>query len=204
MGGNSLSSSGNRTMRGFSTSAQSKMYNGCPGCPYKHYSRFYDYYGDYDYADKWVSAALSASDMSFSSGRHSPNAFSTLGNDARKEAIKKGTAYMNVWMYAVREFEDAIDDCQTCTANCNSFSLNSGPVHAWDEGVAFYTGSLEGTDGSGSGKMVYALADKRCQNFKTCGAAGDATSGTSNVMAAPPPRCLRHRPLSLSHRLAAC
>merc|ERR1712224_706042 len=37
-----------------------------------------------------------------------------------------------------------------------------------DEGVAFYTGTLEGTDGSGSGKMIYALADKRCKNFGTC------------------------------------
>merc|ERR1712118_63014 len=35
-------------------------------------------------------------------------------------------------------------------------------------GVAFYTGTLEGTDGSGSGKMIYALADKRCKNFGTC------------------------------------
>ena len=59
MGGHSLSGSGNRTLEGFSTSAQSKMYDDCPGCPYKHYEMFYDYYGDFDYADKWVSAALS-------------------------------------------------------------------------------------------------------------------------------------------------
>ena len=140
---------------------------------------FYDYYGDFDYADKWVTAALAGTDMSFSSGKHGPNAFSTLGDAARKEAVKKGTAYMNVWMYVIREFEDAIDDCVVGT-----ISDNYDSVHAWDEGVAFYVGSLEGTDGSGSGKMVYALADKRCANFKTCGAAGDATSGTSKVMAA--------------------
>merc|ERR1719428_1093237 len=36
----------------------------------------------------------------------------------------------------------------------------------------FYAGSLEGTDGSGSGKMLHALADKRCKNFGTCTAAG--------------------------------
>ena len=30
----------------------------CAGCPYKHYSMFYDYYGDYMYADTWVLAAL--------------------------------------------------------------------------------------------------------------------------------------------------
>ena len=144
---------------------------------------FYDYYGDFDYADKWVTAALAGTDMSFSSGKHGPNAFSTLGDAARKEAVKKGTAYMNVWMYAVREFEDAIDDCSTCTAECNDFSVNSGSVHAWDEGVAFYTGTLEGTalGGSSGGKLVYRLAEKRCANFGTCGFAGDATSGTAKV-----------------------
>merc|ERR1711937_835077 len=50
--------------------------------------------------------------------------------------------------------------------------MGDDPVHAWDEGVAFYAGSLEGTDGSGSGKMLHALADKRCKNFGTCTAAG--------------------------------
>merc|ERR1719156_331044 len=136
---------------------------------------FYDYYGDFDYADKWVSAALDGTSMTFSSGQH--------GDAARKEAVKKCTAYMNVWMYAVREFEDAIDDCETCTTNCNQHSTNEDSVHAWDEGVAFYAGSLEGTEqgGSSSGKMVYRLAEKRCANFGTCGPAGDATSGISMV-----------------------
>merc|ERR1719450_1119075 len=114
--------------------------------------------------------------MSFSSGVHGPNDFSSLGNAARVEAVKKGSAYMNVWMYVIREFEDAIQDCQAGCIDCND-----DPVHAWDEGVAFYTGSLEGTDGSGDGKMIYALADKRCANFKTCGDMGDETSGTSHV-----------------------
>jgi hypothetical protein len=27
------------------------------------------------------------------------------------EAIKKGTAYMNIWMYVIREMEDALDVC---------------------------------------------------------------------------------------------
>ena len=72
-GGNSQGSSGARTIQGFSTSAQSKMYDGCPGCPYHHYSMFYDYYGDFDYADKWVSAALAGTDMTFTSGNMGPN-----------------------------------------------------------------------------------------------------------------------------------
>jgi len=90
---------------------------------------------------------------------------------------------MNVWMYAVREFEDAIDDCTSCTSNCNLHSTNYDSVHAWDEGVAFYAGVREGTahGGNSGGVMVYRLAEKRCANFGTCGAAGDATSGISMV-----------------------
>merc|ERR1719483_1812413 len=108
--------------------------------------------------------------------------FGTAHDNARKEAVKKGTAYMHVWMYAIREFEDAIDDCTTCTANCNEFSTNdAGPVHAWDEGVAFYAGSQEGRlpGGNSAGAMVYRLAEKRCGNFGTC--TGTSATGISQV-----------------------
>eukprot|EP00565_Helicotheca_tamesis_P009596 CAMPEP_0185729498 /NCGR_PEP_ID=MMETSP1171-20130828/6243_1 /TAXON_ID=374046 /ORGANISM="Helicotheca tamensis, Strain CCMP826" /LENGTH=272 /DNA_ID=CAMNT_0028398357 /DNA_START=1 /DNA_END=819 /DNA_ORIENTATION=+ len=82
-------------------------------------------------------------------------------------------------MYVIREFEDAIDDCNV---QCDpSVNCNDDAVHAWDEGVAFYTGSLEGSDGSGDGYLLYSLADKRCQNFKTCGPKGDSTSGTAKI-----------------------
>ena len=48
VGGYSLSGkapNGFRTMKGFSTGAEGKMYNGnnCAGCPYKTFSAFYDY-----------------------------------------------------------------------------------------------------------------------------------------------------------------
>jgi len=183
VGGSSTSKGKFRTLKGFSTGAQGKMYDGCPGCPYRHYKMFYDYYGDYDYADKWVSAALAGTDMTFTSGKFGPNAFSGMHDNARVEATKKGTAYMHVWMYAVREFEDAIDDCQTCVSECNAHSTNSGSVHAWDEGVAFYAGAREGTaqGGNSDGVMVYRLAEKRCKNFGTCGAAGTEASGMSMV-----------------------
>ena len=155
-GGNSLARSGYRTIKGFSTTAQARMYDCSAGCPYKHFELFYKYYEDFDYADKFVSAALAGTDMSFTSGKHGPNRFSTLGDAAREQAVKKGAAYMNVWMYVIRQFEDAIDDCNVCTSNCNDFSHLSNAVHAWDEGVAFYTGSLEGTayGGNSNGKLL--------------------------------------------------
>ena len=95
---------------------------------------------------------------------------------ARLQAVTKGSAYMNVFMYVIREMEDAIDDCTSGCTDCND-----DPVHAWDEAVAFYTGSAEGTDGASDGYLLHALADKRCADFKTCGAAGRLAAGSSKV-----------------------
>jgi len=173
----SIVNSNGRTIQGFSTGAEAKMYSACPGCPYKDFLMYYEYYGDFNYADKWVTAALAGTATGFTGGRGDAD-FSLVNDDAtRVEAAKKGSVTMNVWMYVVREFEDAIDDCKSdCGIDCND-----APVHAWDEGVAFYTGSLEGSDGSTPGKLLYALANKRCQNYKTCGLAGDAVTGRSKV-----------------------
>ena len=76
-------------------------------------------------------------------------------------------------------------------------TANDGGPHAWDEGWAFYTGSIEGTVVGGSadgGQMLYALAEKRCENFGTCNANGVAevntdiltlwTAGQQNLLAA--------------------
>jgi hypothetical protein len=90
------------------------------------------------------------------------------------EAMQKGTVYLAIWMYVIREMEDALDDCVM------EEPVDSG-VHSWDEAVAFYTGSLEGTTGLGNGVLMYALADARCQNFRTCGKSGDSTVGRSYV-----------------------
>merc|ERR1719316_2235743 len=135
-----------RTLAGFSTAAEAKMTGQV------FYEPFKAYYGAGDYAHKRVMAGLDKTGIC-----------SACDDKARIEIVKKTSAYMNVWMYVVREFEDAIADCKAGCINCND-----DPVHAWDEGVAFYTGSLEGVDGSGSGKMLHALADKRCKNFGTC------------------------------------
>merc|ERR1711977_667623 len=137
-----------RTLAGFSTAAEKKMTG----------QEYFDIYKAYfkvgDYAHVRVMDALNTP----------PTGICSACDDAaRVQIAKKTSAYMNVWMYVIREFEDAIDDCKAGCIDCND-----DPVHAWDEGVAFYTGSLEGTDGKGSGKMIYALADKRCKNFGTC------------------------------------
>lgn len=104
--------------------------------------------------------------------------FVRYGFEGKAEAIKKATAYMSIWMYVIREMEDAVDDCK---ADCDETGCNGDTVRAWDEAVAFYTGSLEGPSGVGSGNLLYALADKRCKDFKTCGDLAKSTEGTSHV-----------------------
>jgi len=161
-----------RTMQGFSTAAKAKMFDCGVGCPHKEYMKFYTYYGQHDYADKWIIAAMGGTKTNFTNGNAD---FSPLGDVGKTEVIKKGTAYMSVYMYVIREFEDAITDCQVGCMECNE-----DPVHAWDEGVAFYAGSMT-SEANEIGELMYSLADKRCENFKTCGEKGDAISGTSMV-----------------------
>merc|ERR1712157_207750 len=163
-----------RTIQGFSTSAQKKMAE-CANCPYDMYNKFYEYYGQYDYGNQIVLAAFAGTKTNF---KNFNNDFKVYGYDGKEQIIKKATAYIIIWMYVIRELEDALDDCQEA---CTIENCNDDPVHAWDEAAAFYTGSLEGTDGSGSGKLAYALADKRCGNFKTCGDLANETGGTSKV-----------------------
>merc|ERR1719313_1551146 len=137
-----------RTLAGFSTAAEKKMTG------QEYFDIYKAYFGPGDYAHQRVMAALDKTGIC-----------SACDEKARVQIAKKTSAYMNVWMYVIREFEDAIEDCKAGCIDCND-----DPVHAWDEGVAFYTGSLEGVDGSGSGKMLHALADKRCKNYNTCSA----------------------------------
>jgi hypothetical protein len=148
-----------RTLAGFSTKAGSKM------SAQKNFQAFKSYYTNADYAHRYVLDAFAGTGL-----------FAGKDNGARIQGVKKGSAYMNVWMYVIHEMEDAIGDCKTGCITCND-----DPVHAWDEAVAFYTGTLEGVavGGASSGKMLYRLANKRCANFKTC--TGGMTTGNSQV-----------------------
>ena len=74
-------------------------------------------------------------------------------------------------------FEEAVNHCDA-TDNTDSLGF-------WDKGVAYYTGSLEGADGSSKsgayGELTYAYAERRCVEFKTCGVVGGSVSGGSRV-----------------------
>merc|ERR1712113_862524 len=62
-----------------------------------------------------------------------------------------------------------------CNAACATTECNDDHVNAWDEGVAFYVGSVTKMSYGKSGHFPYTLAEKRCANFGTCdGEAGEA------------------------------
>jgi len=146
-----------RTLAGFSTDAEQKMSGQAMFELYREY-----YSGPPDYADEFIRAALYGKFWNGMDFGEKPDIF-------RVECAQKATAYWSVWMYVIREMEDAIRDC---TAGCKK--CNDAPVHAWDEAWAFYAGSLEGSTGSSEGRMLYRLAQKRCKNFGTCGIGGIA------------------------------
>jgi len=161
-----------RTLQGFSTAANAKMSDQVFYQDFEVYYRTQVSQNGYDegaYGDMMVTQALNTPSTNKSDAKF----YGLTSNDGRVEIAKKGTAYMNVWMYVVREMEDAVDDC-----DASNLARNDDYVKAWDEAVAFYVGSLEGDDGTGSGNLLYALADKRCSNFGTC---NDDDSQTSHV-----------------------
>lgn len=143
--------------------------------------KFIDYYGE-DYSpDDWVTSALKGEETSFDNGADfslypgTPQAGSStlIG---REETAKKGLGYttMKIEMFQMMDQAvfwmgigcDADDDCSLA-------------INAWDKAVAYYVGSLEGEDGNNDpagsyGVFPYALADKRCTNYGTCGSSGSS------------------------------
>lgn len=81
---------------------------------------------------------------------------------------------MNLWMYVIRELEDALDKC---IDGCSTDNCNDSAVHAWDQAVAYYAGSLQ--VGNNAGNFLYALSNKRCADFSTCGEDESFIEGTS-------------------------
>lgn len=90
--------------------------------------------------------------------------------------------YVNIFQYLEQAVHLAEEGCVQQLDECQD------AVAAWDNAVAFWAGSLEGSDGNNDGipgsggtygRSFYALADKRCDDFRTCSATGNtANRGT--------------------------
>uniref|UniRef100_A0A6U5LJH1 Uncharacterized protein n=2 Tax=Corethron hystrix TaxID=216773 RepID=A0A6U5LJH1_9STRA len=130
-----------------------------------NHEMFIKYYGKANYADHWVTQAFKGEATDFKNGNADFSEYSIIG---QVEAIKKGIAYISALQYMFHKLEEAVSTCD-----------EDVDLECWDEGVAYYVGSLQGPElAPGGGKFPYVLADKRCSNFKTCGQSPPFATGT--------------------------
>ena len=55
--------------------------------------------------------------------------FGISETDARVESAAKGAVYLNIFMYVIREMEDAINDCNENNQNDNDDSVHAVRSH---------------------------------------------------------------------------
>ena len=175
------------TLYGFSQHEAEKMFHCKDHCPYPEYEKFYKYYGQMDYGNLWIEAALAGTETTFAKGVHFTHGnvdFSELGVKGRAEAVKTATVTMNMFTHVNRIMTEwSVDKChRQCDHKGDSNPLSCPQAaEPWDDAVANYAGSLEGSDGTGKGYLLYGLADQLCQDFKTCGSQKSGVTGTSGV-----------------------
>lgn len=148
-------------IQGFSTNANFRMRPGDYSTAFfPSFAKFDDYYGQPDYGDRMITAIMNRTSTALANGNMD---FSNYGYEGRAEAFKLVSKYVIIAMYVARQMEVALQHCYDPCKGCSD-----DHIHALEAGVAFYTGSLEGTDGSGKGNLLYALADDMCHDFRTC------------------------------------
>ena len=84
--------------------------------------------------------------------------------------MKKGAAYLTLWMEVAFQLAKAVNYCGASDA-----------VHHVDEAVAYYTGSLTTQENSKEGILLYALAAVRARQARTAGHLGGNDSGDAYV-----------------------
>jgi len=138
------------------------------------YGKFVTYYGELEYSNQIVLAAFEGKGtINF---QNFVNNFGKYAQDAsRNKIVQIATVHIGVWMKIHFQLADAMAECGRVGADPDA------AVNEWDVAVAYYTGSLEGMNGSGPGNLLYDLADKRCGDFMTCGDGGDSETGPSGV-----------------------
>ncbi len=120
-----------------------------------------EYYGTPTPLDDFVMAALEGTGM-----------FAGQSDAVRAQGVEKGIQNQVMVAWVVHELITAL----TKAADGN-FDVQSGAVHNWDEGWAFYHGTAPGC-------APYATGNKRAGNFGTLGADGETAVANENILAA--------------------
>jgi len=63
------------------------MYD-CANCPYDTYQQFYNYYTNFDYANKWVLAAFNGGSTNFANGNADFSSYTDPGGAIGKSPAK--------------------------------------------------------------------------------------------------------------------
>lgn len=100
---------------------------------------------------------------------------------SRRELLTKSAAYEVVRQYIFYRLYQGVEACHATDNQTHGAGTAAHGVEDWEIGYALHAGSLEGTEGIGSGKSTYALGDKRCPQFDTC--VGDSPIATNNQRA---------------------
>jgi len=153
-----FSSGGSRTIQGFSTNAEAKF----DQRDFTVAATFQTYFDSWTYADDFIGAALAGTGVWADDVNVMTDSDTRI--KARFQAAKKGTTYMATLMYALYEYNSANYKAADGTIDDEDTGYD-GLAHAWDEGWAFFTGTLE--DGTGTGKSPYTLGEKRDGDFGT-------------------------------------
>ena len=170
--GNSLKATSIRTLKGFAI----KDYASETGDYAEQLPPVYMAY--------WAANGYSATEAAFWADTFITKDYSAIVKDiGRAELIEKGANYQAVWMYVLHELEDAIGDCFAGDVYANDGTPTGGAPHAWDEGWAFYAGSLiaataadaaRSSAASQEGILIWELAEKRGYDFGTTHSTGPA------------------------------
>jgi hypothetical protein len=137
-----------------------------------YYEQFVTFYGA-DYAHRFFLHQVSFTPNAGAPIERTGNAFGADqgGVFARRALSRLVMIYMTLWMQVVHQLESAV---ASCTPSCASENCQETSLHAWDQAVAFYTGSM--CSGGSKGILLYAATDHISQDFGTCSNLGNSTT----------------------------
>jgi len=156
------------------------------------------YFDTREWLNEWNKKAFDKSWTDYPSGRGNANftaGFGGPGNEGLddpvavskgklcvgyQESIKKVLSYVSTVVQSLQYMQEAIDRVDEGCLFYKTIDTNQpetfcqDAINAWDKAVAVYVGSLESATGTNFGTgaygvSIYGLADKRCDEFETCG-----------------------------------
>ena len=120
---------------------------------------FFNYFVNYNHASYYAHEVVVGALLG--TGRYRAMSF-----EQRSQFVVATLKYQVTYMFALSQFYNSYTLCQNESINTTAVSL------AWDRGVAFMVGSMEGYREGGApisdGMLLYNLANQRCARFETC------------------------------------